>query len=208
MTFSYSKLKKIAFLLLALPTLVFVVGFLKWWVALPVAALLVFAYVWSIRRERQAEEEEYQLRLRPWQFLLLLGLMALWCFLSGLGNLYYQSSDWGARNAIFRDLIRYDWPVIYDVSDTALVYYIAFWLPAALFGKLAASMGADLGHAFAVGNAALLVWSILNMLLIVLLVLLHVRAHSVKRFFITLAISLAISSVRGFFSAMQVFQPR
>lgn len=189
MTFSYSKLKKAAFLLLALPTLVFAVGFLRWWVALPVAALLAFAYIWSIRKERQTEdEEEYQLYLRPWQLLVLLGIITLWCILSGLGNLYYQSSDWGARNAIFRDLIRYRWPVIYDVSDTALVYYIAFWLPAALFGKLAAAMGADLGHAFAVGNAALLVWSIVNMLLIVLLVLLYVRAHSVKRFVITLAI--------------------
>ena len=55
MTFSYSKLKKIAFLLLALPTLVFVVGFLRWWVAVPVAALLTFAYVWSIRREKEEE---------------------------------------------------------------------------------------------------------------------------------------------------------
>ena len=42
MTFSYSKLKKIAFLLLALPTLVFALGFLRLWVALPVAALLIF----------------------------------------------------------------------------------------------------------------------------------------------------------------------
>ncbi|MBQ8717547.1 MAG: hypothetical protein IJY43_06895 [Clostridia bacterium] len=194
MTFSYSKLKKIAFLLLALPTLVFAVGFLRLWVALPVAALLIFAYIWSIRREKE-EAEEYQLSLRPWQLLVLLLIISLWCAMSGLGNLYYQSSDWAARNAIFRDLIRFDWPVVYNVSGSALVYYIAFWLPAALFGKLAAFFGADIGHAFAVGNIALLVWSILNMLVIVLLVLLYVRAHSVKRFFITLAIFIGFSGL-------------
>jgi hypothetical protein len=195
MTFSYSKLKKIAFLLLALPTLVFALGFLRLWVALPVAALLIFAYVWSIRREKGEEGEDYQLYLRPWQLLVLLCVIALWCALSGLGNFYYQSSDWAARNAIFRDLIRFDWPVIYDVSNTALVYYIAFWLPAALFGKLAAFFGADLGHAFAVGNVALLVWSVINMLVIALLILLYVRAHSVKCFFITLAIFIGFSGL-------------
>ena len=195
MTLSYSKLKKIAFLLLALPTLIFAIGFLRWWVAFPVAALLVFAYVWSIRREKDEEGEEYRLYLRPWQLLVLLGIVSLWCMLSGLGNFYYQSSDWAARNAIFRDLIRFDWPVIYDVSGRALVYYIAFWLPAALFGKLAAFFGADLGYAFAVGNVALLLWSIINMLVIVLLVLLYVRAHSVKRFFIALAIFIGFSGL-------------
>jgi hypothetical protein len=106
MTLSYSKLKKIAFLLLALPTLIFAIGFLRWLVAFPVAALLVFAYVWSIRRERDEEGEEYRLYLRPWQLLVLLGIVSLWCMLSGLGNFYYQSSDWAARNAIFRDMYR------------------------------------------------------------------------------------------------------
>lgn len=40
------------------------------------------------------------------------------------------------RNAMYYDLIRYPWPVIYDYSDSALVYYITYWLVPAGISKL------------------------------------------------------------------------
>lgn len=40
------------------------------------------------------------------------------------------------RNAMYYDIIRYPWPVIYDYSDSALVYYITYWLVPAGISKL------------------------------------------------------------------------
>ncbi|MBQ8357380.1 MAG: hypothetical protein IJX39_06170 [Clostridia bacterium] len=196
MVVSYSKLKKIAYLLLALPTCIFALGFLKLWIGIPLALLVGGAYFFAIRGENLRDTEgSYTLQLSMRKCLILLGVVALWCYLSGLGNLYFQTSDWGARNAIFRDLIRYDWPVIYDVPNSALVYYIGFWLPAALFGKLALVCGGGMAVSFAVGNIALLLWSILNLYVIILLILLYVRAHTTKRFAVALAVIIGFSGL-------------
>ena len=66
----------------------------------------------------------------------LLALAAGWCFFAGIGYFYYQSFDYHFRNAVFRDLISYDWPVFYDKADTPLVYYMGFWLVPAALAKL------------------------------------------------------------------------
>ena len=75
-------------------------------------------------------------------------LIMLWAYLSGIGGFAYQNDDFWARNAIYRDLINYDWPVIYDLSlepdyvvnllgtdKVAFSYYYIFWLPIALISK-------------------------------------------------------------------------
>ena len=70
----------------------------------------------------------------------LLALAAGWCFFAGIGYFYYQSFDYHFRNAVFRDLISYDWPVFYDKADTPLVYYMGFWLVPAALAKLSAPL--------------------------------------------------------------------
>ena len=76
-------------------------------------------------------------------------LIMAWVFLSGIGGFAYQNDDFWARNAIYRDLINYDWPIIYDLSlepdyvvnllgtdKVAFSYYYIFWLPIALISKI------------------------------------------------------------------------
>lgn len=70
--------------------------------------------------------------------------MLLWGYLGGQTGFFYQNSDWGYRNAIYRDLITNSWPVYYPQKDTALVYYIGHWLvPAALTKPVYALFGLD-----------------------------------------------------------------
>ena len=197
-TVSYAKLRRVAFLLLALPSAVFAVGFLKWWIALPVVALLCFALycaLWKKDAEKAPAQDERVLKLPIRQMLVLFGIVMLWCFLSGLGNLYYQTGDWGARNAIFRDLIRFNWPVIYASKNAALVYYIGFWLPPALVGKLFFSLGCTLEAAFAIGNIALLFWSAIHLYTVFLLLMLFLRADTKKRFFAVILIVVCFSGM-------------
>ena len=76
--------------------------------------------------------------------------MLLWGYLGGQTGFFYQNSDWGYRNAIYRDLITNSWPVYYPQKDTALVYYIGHWLvPAALTKPVYALFGLDAAWMFA-----------------------------------------------------------
>lgn len=196
MSISYSKIKKIAYFCLLLPSLVFVLGFIRWYIAFPVAILLIAAYFFAVRKDKDAIEfEEQTLNITGKQLLIIIGIVTAWCFLSGIGNLYYQSEDWSARNAIYRDLIRFDWPVIYPEKNAALVYYIGFWLPPALIGKLFYGISADLDVAWIAGNLALLVWSIVCIVVVMLMTMMYLKVVTKKHFWIALAIFIGFSGM-------------
>lgn len=62
---------------------------------------------------------------------ILFFMIPILCFLfiTGHGGFISASGiDIPWRNAIYQDLIKYPWPVIYEYSDSALVYYITYWL--------------------------------------------------------------------------------
>jgi hypothetical protein len=89
-------------------------------------------------------------------------VLGAWVFLSGVGGYAFQNLDFIIRNAVFRDLIQYHWPVIYPADPNnpvrALVYYIGFWMPAALLGKLAG---------WNVASLFLFLWTWLGVILVV-----------------------------------------
>ena len=193
MTVSYSTLKKAAFFCLLLPSVIFVIGFLKWYIGVPVAILLAVAYVFAIKKAGGEEERSLTLSL-SW-LLLILGAVTLWCFFGGLGNLWAQSQDWSARNAIFRDLIRFEWPVVYQTKNAALVYYIGYWLPAALCGKGVLALTGNIETAFFFGNLALLTWSVVCVLIVLLMVLLFVGAAKKWQIAVAVAVFILFSGV-------------
>jgi len=62
---------------------------------------------------------------------ILFSMFIILCFLFSTGHGGFISAsgiDIPWRNAIYQDLIKYPWPVIYEYSDSALVYYITYWL--------------------------------------------------------------------------------
>ncbi len=193
MTISYLKLKKAAFFCLGLPSVVFALGFLKWYIGVPVALLLAVAYAFAVRDTRA--EEDRTISLSVPSLLLIFLVVVLWCYLAGLGNLYSQSDDWAARNAIFRDLIRKDWPVVYGTKNAALVYYIGYWLPAALIGKSAFAITGRLPIAWTVGNMSLWAWSVVCVFLVILLVLVYMKAATKKQTWLIVLIFVFFSGV-------------
>lgn len=197
MSISYSKLKKIAYFCLLLPSLIFVIGFLKWYIALPVTLALGAAYFFVVKdtNKEVLEFEEKTIKISCKHFFVLVGIVILWCWISGIGNFYYQSADWFARNAIFRDLIRFDWPVIYSAKNSALVYYIGYWLPAALIGKAFYGMTADLDVAWTISNMALLLWTAICLTVIILMVLMFTSANTPKKIWVALAIFIGFSGL-------------
>ena len=130
------------FLYLLLPFLLFLAGWCRWYIALPGIALLIFAFVRMCR-----EQAKWELWQPEWnrenlkKIAIITAIIIGWVYLSGIGTLVYQNSDHDCRNAIFEMLVEKNWPVKGNISidgitsTRGLIYYIAFWLPAAFVGK-------------------------------------------------------------------------
>jgi hypothetical protein len=145
---------RLAYLYLLGPLVLFLCGWLRISILIPV--LLYFA--WLVFRLWN-DTSEFKIQRGLAAAVILLGG---WVFLSGVGGYAFQNWDHHWRNAVFRDLITHPWPVIYSAPENGpireLVYYVGFWLPAALVGKV-------LG--WGVANLALFLWTWLGVVLIV-----------------------------------------
>ena len=152
-------LSRITWLYLILPFIIFCMGWLRLTIALPLVTIILWA-VWQILKQAPADQPSIHFSRSTFYLLLAAGI---WVFLSGVGGYAFQNWDHHWRNAVLHDLISYDWPVVYSAPDkgpiNVLVYYLGYWLPAALAGKL-------LGWKFA--NFILFLWTWLGVVLTVL----------------------------------------
>ena len=129
-------LTRITWIYLTLPFIIFCMGWLRLSIAIPVTALILWI-LWQLLK--QAPNFDFRFPNSKSAFYLLL-LTVLWVFLSGVGGYTFQNWDHHWRNAVLYDLITYNWPVVYSSPEkgpiTMLVYYVGYWLPVALAGKI------------------------------------------------------------------------
>ena len=143
------------------------------------------------RKEREA------IKLDCKALVILIAVAMAWVFFSGIGSFWAQSTDFGARNGIFEDLISHSWPVYYNNGEFALVYYFAFWLPPAAIGKIILNICGSLTVAMAVANISLYLWSVIGILLVEVLAACLVRAKGTWQFII-------VAIVLVFFSGLDI----
>ena len=183
MQLTYQKLKPFALSYLTAPLAVFFAGYLRAPFAVAGLAVLAFAWWYAVCKTpqvKQVGQEDQGITLSVPKLVLLFALMLLWGYLGGQTGFFYQNSDWGYRNAIYRDLITNSWPVYYPQKDTALVYYIGHWLvPAALTKPVYALFGMDIAWMFA--RMALWGWTALGTYLAALNLLVYLRADTGKK---------------------------
>ena len=162
-----SKLTFATLCYLLLPNLLFVLS----WLQIPLAIVLGLACLGAVffaakslftrvspepnGADSPLEEDEIRSAKELWRQIgsVFLPLCAFVC-VSGVGGFGYQSSDWEKHNSILRDLIAFPWPVQYNSTGfegVSLIYYFAYYLPAALIGKIA---GWD------AANFALIAWTL------------------------------------------------
>lgn len=160
-----------------LPFIIFCVGFLKPIIGIPVSLIILWIY-WRIIRQ---SKNEIIVHLKRREILLTVIIISIWVWLSGIGGFAFQNWDHHFRNALFRDLINYSWPVYYSDnmgnltsgSDTqlyTLVYYIGFWLPSALVGKV---------FGWQIANFSLFIWSVMGITLTTFLLKNRIKASLV-----------------------------
>lgn len=173
---------KAAYIYLTLPLLIFLAGWLDYgWAALflPLTALAFYKIYTAAPTGTPACGQEQRIP-RGAAFPLLL-LAAGWCFFAGIGYFYYQSFDYHFRNAVFRDLISYDWPVFYDKADTPLVYYMGFWLVPAALAKLSAPLIQNTYMNFLAANVYLYIYAVIGVALIFMLLAAAAKARGWKQ---------------------------
>lgn len=198
---NYVKVKYFVYMYMLLPLLCFIALYLHFWLGgIFLVALYVLSIVKirvSVKRMKRVRRRKKVLRIHvevpksnyilqiPIRYLVIFAIVAvIWSFLGGQGNLYYQSGDWDIRNAIYRDIIYREWPVIYPDYDKALVYYIGYWLPAASITKVVGAIVPKIymtEQAFAIGNIFLWIWTSIGIFLVELLLLTYAKPQKRRR---------------------------
>lgn len=134
-----------------LPILIFFSSWLRLCIAIPCTLIILFGAFAIIRNNWNNRFEGTGKHVIPVLIIVFVISLAL-VYLSGIGGYVAQKRDHYWRNAIFDTLVNVKWPVLTDVLQAdgsiirnGMVYYIGFWLPAAVFGKV---FGLEAGYFF------------------------------------------------------------
>jgi hypothetical protein len=149
---------------LALPVLIFAIGWLRPACAIAVAALVLGALVEPLLYGAPPESpsDGPARRGQGWLLALALAVGTTWTVLSGIGGFGFQTGDFLKHDAVLWELIARPWPVVLPASEmggashVTLTYSVGWYLPAAVAGKLAG---------WAAAQSALVCWTILGVTL-------------------------------------------
>jgi hypothetical protein len=151
-------LQRISIVYLTFPFLLFLFGWLRLSIAIPISLIIIFTLYQLLK---QSPISNLQSPITNYQ--LLLPITFAWLFFSGLGGYAFQNWDHHWRNAVFHDLINFNFPVYYSQPESGpvkmLVYYVGYWLPSALVGKF---------FGWGIANLFLFLWSWLGIILVTL----------------------------------------
>ena len=174
-----SSLYKFTYIYLAIPLLLFLLNWLDYGWAVVFGGAFCFAFykVYSSIKSDDVEILSYN------SLLVVIGIATVWSFLAGIGYFYHQPFDYHFRNAVFRDLINYEWPVFYDRANTPMVYYMGYWLFPALFGKFALLVGLSSYNAFIFANIILFMYAVFGVTLVLVHLLKAVNVNNRKQIF-------------------------
>lgn len=139
---------------IVLPIMLFCLGWLRFPIA--VFCCLILTYIGKKIMGDVSSEGSVSITKNARFWLISLGAIALWVLFSGIGSFSFQSGDFWARNALYRELYQNpSWPVYCDITqepeyvqnftgghtNALYVYYFTWWLPAALGARVVGWFG-------------------------------------------------------------------
>lgn len=145
---------------LAIPLIIFALGWLKLYYAIPIVGVVLFL-LWRTVKLPAASSKLFSFRKHKLLLSISVLVIFVWVALSGVGGFTTQTTDYNKHNAVMNDLIEKEWPVTYAQSNEnnkPLVYYIAYYLPAATVGKVT--------HNNLAVNVAQLLWTFIGVSLV------------------------------------------
>lgn len=159
-------------LYLLIPAWIFLIGWLKPTIAIAVSVLLIIAFVKYVKELHLdiIQTKRAIPRTSSKKTVVISILLIFWVVCSGTGGIIWQNTwDHKFRNAIFADLVAYSWPI--TNNGNGLCYYIGFWMPAALVGKM---FGLEVGYLFQT------VWACFGVLLAIQLIFRYLGSQKLR----------------------------
>jgi len=131
-----SWLTRLALLYLGAPVFLFITHWLNLGAALFFSGILLLGVwqVWNFHARPTALSLSQLISQCAEKHAVVFTVFLVWMALSGVGGIGHQNTDYAASNALLKDLIDNPWPL--QLRDNVpLVYYVCYYLPAALIGK-------------------------------------------------------------------------
>lgn len=128
---SYRTLNLLSTSWIATGIVIFLLGWCRWYYSVPLTVAIIASIVRTTNKTNDGYVEITHRKF--WIALLIVFIITALC---GIGGYVVQSNDNYWRNAMFRDLVNYSWPVYDDVTNLTKSYYIAFWMLPAAISKL------------------------------------------------------------------------
>ena len=154
----------------SLPVFIFFIGYLNLFFAIASSFLYLCALI--IFFKKICIEKIYDINICG--LVILAILSAIWVWISGVGGYWFQMPDWLWRNALFRDLIDFSWPVEYP-NGNRLAYYFGYFLPSALLGKI---------FGWSAANLSLCVFTWIGVFLTLVWVAIYIQINKTISFFL------------------------
>jgi hypothetical protein len=174
-------LTKAAYLYLTLPFLIFCLSWLNLPSSIAFSAITLISIYFCLKNvsgDLSINEALFQNRKSIYWSLFAILIIV---FFSGIGSYTFQNTDHLYRGAIFRDLVTYDWPVMYHVKGfpghflngktTMMTYYLGFYLPSAAVGKL---------FGFEAAKFALFLWTFIGTVLVIFQIGKYLKRYNYK----------------------------
>lgn len=149
--------QSVAYGYVLLPVGIFLMSWTRPGIGVIATALVVLLW-WNISVRKETLKVNTVEGLTVRRLYLIAVFVAAWVLLSGIAGVSFQNKDHYCRNAVYEALVNFDWPAVDETLDGGrmLVYYIGFWLPSALVGKI---FGMQVGYYFQ------LIWAFIGIIL-------------------------------------------
>lgn len=166
-----SVLSKLILIYIYLPVIIFMIGFVRPFLAILVIAGTLYCLLSCIKDEQKENSEYIMIK---WYTVLFLLLIFTVCIVAGFGGMFREAGDWSKHNAVLHDLCEQSWPVYYQKEEQSmLTYYIGQYLIPALWGKVT--------NSFFQAQIALALYSLFGLSLIYLKCVYLLKAKSFKK---------------------------
>lgn len=150
------------YIYMALPVMIFVIGWCRWYFGIPASIIIALGVVLCIRECGPSAGAHQFTSEELLKMAVIAVIIIMWTACSGIGGYLWQNFDHQTRNTLFEMLVNEKWPVARTIEtegmlqSRGLIYYIGFWFPSAFAGKI---LGLQAGYAMQ------FIWAVTGILL-------------------------------------------
>lgn len=195
----------LSFFYIYIPVVLIIAGWCNLWFAILSLSMLGYAFYRTVFKGKQIDGE---IQMKRTAVIVCVAVVLIFAYYAGWGGMVPQASDWGKHNAVLKDLMQKEWPVLYDNDGehSMLTYYLGQYIVPAFCGKVLISicrilkitdifgLGIDI-VSFFIAEATMFLWNCIGLSLVCLNLFFLLKNPSKKRLLLQL---FACSGIRLF----------